>query len=53
MLRYVLFAKIIVFSRVNHKLADAGPHAPNPTLTQTGIPPNLAEQREIDTAGKN
>ena len=45
--------EIISLSRVNHKLADVGPNAPNPTLIQTGIPPNLAEQREIDTADKN
>jgi len=41
---------------VNHKLADVGPDAPNPTLIQTAqarVPPDLSEQREIDTAIKN
>jgi hypothetical protein len=41
--------------RVNHKLADVGPNAPNPFLTRSKEernPPNEKEQNEIDTAGK-
>jgi hypothetical protein len=48
------FLKILSF-RVNHKLADVGPDSPNPFLIEameSRDPPNLQEQREIDTAEK-
>ena len=41
--------------RVNHKLADVGPDAPNPYLTRSKEerdPPDEAEQQEIDTVDK-
>ncbi len=46
---------IVLLFRVNHKLADVGPDAPNPILIQAKEvqhPPNIEEQREIDTANK-
>jgi len=45
----------VLYFRVNHKLADVGPNAPNPFLTrekEERAPPDEAEQKEIDTAGK-
>jgi hypothetical protein len=51
----VRFFLIVLLFRVNHKLADVGPDAPNPILIQAKEvqhPPNIEEQREIDTANK-
>ncbi len=45
----------ILYFRVNHKLADAGPDSPNPFLNRSKDerdPPDEKEQKEIDTAGK-
>jgi hypothetical protein len=51
----LLYIRPILYSRVNHKLADVGPNAPNPFLTrekEERDPPTVEEQKEIDTAGK-
>jgi len=45
----------IVSFRVNHKLADVGPNAPNPFLNQHAEEhtfPSLNKQKQIDTAHK-
>jgi len=52
--RIFMFSNFYIF-RVNHKLADVGPNAPNPFLTrekEERDPPNEKEQQEIDTASK-
>lgn len=52
--RFLSFKRLFEF-RVNHKLADVGPNAPNPFLSHDSeiqTPPTLEQQRKIDTAEK-
>jgi hypothetical protein len=51
----LFYFSVILYCRINHKLADVGPNAPNPYMTRSKEerdPPDEQEQNEIDTADK-